>query len=360
MAQATAKPRPAPLERALSARVGLAWALTSLAFLAAALALGIALGPISLPFGATARELLSRLPLVDVRSPLSPQEHAIVWELRLPRVALGALVGAMLALAGATYQAVFRNPLADPYLLGTASGAELGATLAIVYAPATTLLGANVVTLAAFAGAIVAVALVYALGSTVGSGRSPTALILAGVAVASLLTAIETYVQQHESQSLRQVFSWILGRLGTAGWPGVTLVLPYVVLAAGLIVVHRRVLDVLVLGDEEAKSLGVAVGRTRLLLVVAATIGTAAVISVSGTIAFVGIIVPHTIRLLAGASYRVIVPLSAVLGAAFLVLADLVARVAVAPAELPIGVITALVGAPFFLVVLRTSRAVTG
>ena len=341
-----------------AAGVGWRWAVGAVAVLAAAMLLGLALGPVGIPVRATLAEVASRVPYLHVHSPLSATDSAILWQIRLPRVVLGALVGGMLALAGATYQGVFRNPLADPYLLGTASGAELGATLAIAYAPAGTVLGAHVVPLAAFAGATVAVAATYILGSSVGMGRSPMALILAGVAVASLVTAVETYVQQRQSQTLRQVFSWILGRLGTAGWDGVLLVLPYVVVCAAVIVAHRRVLDVMVLGDDEARSLGVAVGRTRLVLIAAATIGTAAVISVSGTIGFVGIIVPHTIRLMRGGSYRVIVPLSMVLGAAFLVLADVVARTAVAPAELPIGVITAFVGAPFFLLVLRRSRAV--
>jgi cobalamin transport system permease protein len=338
--------------------IGWPWLGGCLAVLVGAALLGVALGPVSLPLSSTMEELASRIPLLHVHSPLSASDSAIVWQIRVPRVVLGAIVGGMLALAGATYQAVFRNPLADPYLLGTASGAELGATLAIAYAPAHTILGANVVQVAAFTGATAAVAATYLLGSSVGMGRSPAALILAGVAIASLVTAVETYVQQTQSATLRQVFSWILGRLGTAGWDGVVLVLPYVVVCAGVILAHRRVLDVMVLGDDEAASLGVAVGRTRLVLIAAATIGTAAVISVSGTIGFVGIIVPHTIRLLRGGSYRVIIPLSMILGGALLVLADLLARTVVAPAELPIGVITAVLGAPFFLVVLRRSRTV--
>ncbi len=348
-----AEPRPAH-----AADIGWRWLAGCLAVLAGAVLLGVALGPVSLPLGGTLQDLASHLPLVHVHSPLSATDSAIVWQIRVPRVVLGAIVGGMLALAGATYQAVFRNPLADPYLLGTASGAELGATVAIAYAPAHTFLGANVIQMAAFAGAILAVAATYVLGSSVGMGRSPAALILAGVAIASMVTAIETYVEQTQPTTVRQVFSWILGRLGTAGWNGVELALPYVLVCAGVIFAHRRVLDVMVLGDDEAASLGVAVGRTRLILIAAATIGTAAVISVSGTIGFVGIIVPHTIRLMRGGSYRVIVPLSMILGAALLVLADLSARTVVAPAELPIGVVTAMLGAPFFLFILRRSRTV--
>jgi len=193
----------------------------------------------------------------------------------------------------------------------------------------------------------------YVLG---GVYRTPATLILAGVAVASFLTAIQTVVQQRNADTLREVYSWILGQLATGGWRDVLIVLPYTVIAGALILVRGRVLDVLAVGDEEAASLGVNPKVTRYTLVVAASLATAAAVAVSGLIAFVGIIVPHTIRLLAGASYRVILPLSALFGGAFLAVADLIARTALAPAELPIGVITAFFGAPFFFLVLRTSR----
>ncbi|MGZ4126352.1 MAG: FecCD family ABC transporter permease, partial [Actinomycetota bacterium] len=267
-----------------------------------------------------------------------------------------ALVGGTLAIAGAAYQGTFRNPLADPYLLGAAAGAELGSTLAITLLPGRAVLGVNLVAVAAFAGAGLAVAGAYVLGRSAGGARSVTSLILAGVAIASFLAAIQTYVQQRRSDQIRQVYAWLLGRLQTAGWQGVLLVLPYVAICIVVVLAHRRVLDVLQFGDDEATSLGVRPRRVRFWVVVAATLGTAAVVAVGGAIAFVGIIVPHTVRLLVGRSYRVVVPLSLALGAAFLVLADTVARVVVAPAELPIGVITALIGAPFFVVVLRSTR----
>jgi iron complex transport system permease protein len=185
---------------------------------------------------------------------------------------------------------------------------------------------------------------------------SASTLILAGVAVASFLTAVQTYVQQQNADDIRQVYSWILGRLATAGWSDVTLLLPYAALTAAVLLANRRVLDVLGVGDEEAGSLGLDVSRTRLLIVVAASLGTAAAVSVSGLIGFVGIIVPHAVRLIAGSSYRVILPLAMLFGAAFLAVADLIARTAASPAEIPIGVITAFLGAPFFVVVLRNAR----
>jgi iron complex transport system permease protein len=271
-------------------------------------------------------------------------------------VALGLLVGAMLASAGAAYQGVFRNPLADPYLLGAAAGAGLGATLVIAYGQDVGV-GRDLRPVAAFAGAVLGVAAAYVLGRSVG-GRSSATLVLAGVTVAAFLTALQTYVQQDRSDTVQEVYAWILGQLETSGWRDVAIALPYVLVSSVLLLVHRRLLDVMAVGDEEATSLGVRVARVRLIVVGAATLGTAAAVALSGLIGFVGIIVPHAIRLLAGTSYRIVLPLSLAFGAGFLVFADLLARTVVAPAQLPIGVVTAFFGAPFFAVVLRTSRTV--
>lgn len=325
----------------------------TIAVVAAVILLGVLLGPANLGALAVLGALVDKLPLAAVDHGLTDREVAILWQLRVPRVVLGALVGGTLAVAGAAYQGVFRNPLADPYLLGVAAGAGLGATLAI-----TSGLGGHplVLPLAAFAGAAVGVGATYALGRSVGATRSTSTIVLAGVAVAAFLTAGQTFVQQRNAESLREVYAWILGRLATAGWSEVQLVAPYVAIAVVTIVAHRRMLDVLSVGEAEAGSLGLDTQRVRLVVVIAATLGTAAAVAVSGLIGFVGIVVPHTVRLLFGASYRVIVPLAALAGGAFLVLADIVARSVVAPAELPIGVVTAFVGAPFFTVVLRTSR----
>ena len=316
----------------------LRWALAGVAALVVALLAGLALGPTAIPLG-------------DVLDGgLTPLDEAVLWELRAPRVALGALVGGTLAIAGGAYQAVFRNPLADPYLLGAAAGAGLGATVAIVYA------GAVPLPLAAFAGATAAVGGAYVLGRSVG-GRDTATLILAGVAMAAFLTALQTLLLQSDTDNVRSVYTWLLGRLSAAGWSDVLLAAPYAAISVAAILAHRRVLDVLRVGDDEALALGVPVGRVRLLVVGAATLGTAAAVAVSGLIGFVGIVVPHAVRLLAGTSYRIVLPLSVLFGAAFLVLADLGARTALAPAELPIGVVTACIGAPFFVVVLRTTRA---
>jgi len=179
---------------------------------------------------------------------------------------------------------------------------------------------------------------------------------LAGVAVTSLATALQTFILQRNTDVVRQVYSWILGRLSSATWSDVRLVIPYVILSLGALLIHRRLLDVLRVGDDEAKALGVNVDRVRLIVVLAATLGTAAVVAVSGLIGFVGIIVPHAVRLVAGASYRVVLPVSLVAGAAFLILADIPGRILDNPAETPIGVVTAFLGAPFFLLILRTKQ----
>ena len=327
------------------------WAAAGIVAVLASCAVSSVIGPVHIGVGTVVQSLLG--------GNVDPGQANILWSLRFPRVVLGLLVGGMLAIAGAAYQGVFRNPLADPYLLGAAAGANLGATLAIALAPGTTVVGVNVVPLAAFVGAGAAVAGAYVLGQTVGGLRSNTGLILAGVAIAAFFNSIQMYVQQAQTGSIRQVYSWILGRLVTAGWDGVLLVLPYVVISALIIFLHRRLLDALMVGEDEVTSLGISVRRVRLIVVIAATLGTAAVVAVGGTIAFVGIIIPHTVRLLAGRSYTVVVPLSLLFGGAFLVLADTLARTIVAPAELPIGVITAFLGAPFFIAVMRSSRTGT-
>jgi iron complex transport system permease protein len=325
-----------------------------------ALIAGLAFGSVSLPPAGVAAELLNLVPGVHLHSGLSEREVAILTQLRLPRVVLGLLVGGMLALAGAAYQGVFRNPLADPHLLGVAAGAGLGVTAVIAFRSGS---GAGDgtanlpfgVPVAAFAGALLAVALTWLLGAAGGRDRSPATLILAGVAVSSFLVAAQTYVMQRHVELLREVYSWLLGRLATAGWHDVLVVLPYAVVTGAIVLSQRRELDVLTVGDDEATSLGLHPQRSRYVLIAAASLGTAAAVSVSGLIGFVGIIVPHTMRLLAGPSYRSILPLSVLFGGAFLALADLLARTAGGQAEIPIGVVTAFFGAPFFIVVLRTS-----
>lgn len=328
-------------------------ALVAVVALVGACTAGIVVGPVHISLGDVVGTLLSHVPLLHFHSGVPAVDQAIVWDLRAPRVALACLVGAMLAAGGASYQGVFRNQLADPYLLGVAAGAGLGATLVIVAGDR----ASNLLPVAAFVGGLGAVTLTCLVGASGGATSAGRSIVLAGVAVAALLTAFQTYVQQNHSQQVQQIFSWLLGSLSLASWSQVLMIVPYVALSAGVLLAHHRILDVLRVGEEEATSLGVHVGRTRLVIVAAATLGTAAAVSVSGLIGFVGIIVPHVVRMTTSASYRVVMPLSMVGGAAFLVLADLAARTADAPAEIPIGVVTAIVGAPFLLFVLHSRRS---
>ena len=332
------------------------------ALLLVALATGASIGPAAIPLGQVAQSILAHLPWHPAMH-VPAIDAAIVWQIRLPRVLLGALVGSMLAGGGAAYQGVFRNPLADPYLLGVAAGAGLGATAVIISGGSPALLP-----LAAFGGAVAAVALTYSLGASAGrrgdevsAGPASTAsILLAGIAVAALLTAAQTFLQQSHAQTLQAIYAWILGGLSGATWSQVGLIVPYVAVSAVALLAHRRLLDVLRVGETEAGSLGVNVPRLRLVVVIAATLGAAAAVSVSGLIGFVGIIVPHAVRLTAGPSYRIVLPVSMIGGAAFLVLADIAARTVQPGTEVPIGVITAAVGAPFFLFVLRSRRARRG
>jgi iron complex transport system permease protein len=333
------------------------WLLAGCAAVAAAAVAGLAFGPVRLPPVAVATEVLNLLPTVDLDSGLTDRQAAIVTQIRLPRVVLGLLVGAMLALAGGAYQGTFRNPLAEPYLLGVAAGAGLGVTVVVALRAGTGMSGLPVtVPLAAFAGALGAVTLTYLLGMAGGRDRSPATLILAGVAVSAFLAAGQTYLLQRHIDIIQQVYSWLLGRLAGATWHDVRLLLPYAVVVAVVLLLLRRELDVLSVGDDEAASLGLHPQHTRYLLLAAASLGTAAAVSVSGLIGFVGIIVPHVVRLLFGSSYRTILPLSMLFGGAFLAAADLAARTLDAPREIPIGVVTAFLGAPFFILVLRTTR----
>jgi iron complex transport system permease protein len=292
--------------------------------------------------------------IFGLHTSVSPVDQAIIWDIRLPRIVLAALAGAMLAGSGAAYQGVLRNSLADPYLLGVAAGAGLGATIAIVADRS----GSYLLPAAAFAGGIVAVLLTYVISAA--DRGSSYGVILAGVAVAAMLTAVQTFLQQQHTDEIRQIYNWLLGSFSVATWSQAALVLPYMAVSTVVLLGHRRALDVLRVGADEAGSLGLHPTRTRLVIIGAATLGTAAAVSVSGLIGFVGIVVPHAVRLTTSASYRVMLPVAMIGGAAFLVLADLVARTVESPAEVPIGVVTALVGGPFFLAVLRTRRGRRG
>lgn len=285
----------------------------------------------------------------------------IVWQLRLPRMLVGLVTGAALGISGAALQGIFRNPLADPYLMGAASGALFGATVAMAayralpaafsgLAEAAPL--SYAVPAAAFAGALGAVAAAVALARAAG-GRRTTDLVLAGVVVSSVLTAASTYLMMRDADRVRAVFSWSLGNLAAAGWPQLELALPGAAAGVLALALAGRPLNAVQLGEDVAASLGLPVAALRLGVVAAASLATASVVSQVGIIGFVGLVVPHMVRRLMGSDYRRLLPGSALAGGMLLVLADLGARVAARPAELPVGVVTTLLGGPFFLYLLR-------
>jgi len=295
--------------------------------------------------------LVDHVPLVSTGAH-SATADAIVWDVRVPRVVLAGLVGATLGFAGAAYQGVFRNPLAEPYLVGVSAGAGVGATLIIIsplYVSAGML---SPLPPAAFGGALVAVALAYLLARS--GGRVPvTSLILSGVAVSSIGTSLVTYLMLTYSERTISILSWLLGGFNTASWTKTLIALPYIAVSAALILPFARILNVLQLDEDDARSLGVDVERVKLLVLALASLATAAAVAVSGLIGFVGLVVPHAVRLVFGPDYRRVLPMSAFFGASFLILADTAARSFDGGREIPIGVVTALVGAPFFLYLLR-------
>ena len=291
--------------------------------------------------------------LAHLPSGLDPLDRAVLFQIRLPRIVLGAMVGGLLAVAGAGYQGVFRNPLVDSGMLGASAGAGLGATIAIIYLNG---LGPSAVPVAGFIGSLAGVAVAYVAGVAGGTGTAT--LLLAGLAVSMFLTAVQTYFQQRSASDLQQVYTWLLGSLSGATWQQVLEIVPYSAVSVAAVLLHGRHLDVLSVGDEEARTLGLRPDRTRLIVVAACALAAASAVAVSGLIGFVGIVVPHVVRRLAGVSYRRVLPLSLIGGAGFLVLADTLARTVLSPAELPIGVVTALIGAPAFIWILRTTRSV--
>ncbi|HEY93082.1 MAG TPA: iron chelate uptake ABC transporter family permease subunit [Dehalococcoidia bacterium] len=312
-------------------------------------------GSVQIPFSTIFGTLLSKLPLVDITPVWPSTTETIILDIRLPRVILAGLVGAALAVAGATYQGLFRNPLADPYLIGVAQGASLGAVIGFLLPFNWQGMGFGLIPLLAFVGALLSVAIVYNL-ARVGKALPVTTLILAGVALGALLGSIVSYLIITSGEKMHGILFWLMGSFSLSEWTEVKVVLPYIVVGVVIILLYSRSLNIMQLTEEQAQQLGINVEKVKLILLAAATLITAAAVSFVGTIGFVGIIIPHAVRLVWGADYRFLLPLSILTGAVFLILADLVARTALAPTEIPIGVITAICGAPFFLYLLRRKR----
>ena len=317
--------------------------------------LAAALGTVAVPFGQVARIVLARLPGLRIVPTWTAQTEAIIVSIRLPRVITAMVVGCALALAGTVFQGLLRNPMADPYIIGTSGGAALGATLALLLPLHVVWFGFTLVALVAFAGALAAVLLVYAI-ARVGPRTPITTLLLAGFALSSLLAAAMSFLMLMNNQTLQRVVLWTMGGVSASGWRQLRIVTPLVALGGLGAYLLAGDLNAFLLGEDQAAHLGVNVERRKFALLMLGALLTGAAVSISGLVGFVGLVVPHVARLLFGPDHRLLLPTAGLLGSIFLVLADLAARLVLAPAEIPLGVVTAVIGAPFFIYLLRRSK----
>lgn len=319
----------------------------SAGFLIAALILSLAIGAVFIPPADILRALMGMSTDEIVRT--------ILWDIRLPRTVLIALTGMALGGSGAAYQGLFRNPLADPYLIGIASGAGLGAVVAMTVKWPYSFWGLMAIPLSAFVGALLTVSLVYFL-ARVGQTTPVTTLILAGVAVSSFATSLMSFLMLRSDGELRRAMSWLMGGAIQLGWTSVLAILPYLIVGLGALTVSGHALNLLQFGDEQAQQLGLNVNRSKQMILITSSLATAAAVSFVGIIGFIGLIVPHIMRLWFGGDYRRLIPLSILGGSTALLISDVIARTVLAPQELPVGIVTALAGAPFFLWILRRSK----
>jgi len=313
------------------------------------------IGPAPISPGDVLLMLLRKIPVLGScipRGDWPDSFETIVLQMRLARVCLAVLVGAGLAASGVVLQGLLQNPMGDPYILGISSGAALGATAAMLFGLGASALGIYTIPVFAFLGAAVTAILVYGL-ARVGNRAPMSTLLLAGIAVGSFLSALTSYAMITSGENIHQVIFWLMGGLAGRGWDYVLVLLPYSVVSFTLMYVFARHLNVMLLGEEPAQHLGIDVERLKQIMLGAATLAAASAVAVSGVIGFVGLIIPHAVRLLVGPDHRVLLPASILTGAIFLVAADALARVAAAPEEIPVGVITALCGGPFFIYLLR-------
>lgn len=318
-------------------------------------------GAVHVPFREVYRIIAGQLfSIFDLR-PASELETSsyIIWQVRLPRVLLSALVGASLAISGAILQGVFKNPMAEPYIIGVSFGGAFGATLVILFGTGFGLVTTFSIPLFAFTGALIASFAVYHL-ARVGSRVPVSSLILSGIAISSFLSALISLMMAFKGRDLYTLVFWLMGGFSARNWYHVGMVLPFLVVAFPVVFAFARELNVMLLGDERAKQLGIDVERTKKYLIVASALLAGAAVSVSGLIGFVGLIIPHVVRLIIGPDHRLLIPCVTLSGALFLVFADTLSRVLIPPAEIPVGIITALFGAPFFIYLLRAKRGSLG
>ncbi len=320
-----------------------------------ALLMAASLGTVPIPAGDIAAIAVKRALGLDLGAHWSEAQETIVWQIRLPRVLGAALVGAALAAAGVLFQGLLRNPMADPYLLGTSGGAALAATVALLIPASVGILGFTLVPISAFAGALAAMMLVYQI-ARIGSRTPITTLLLAGFAASSMMASGMSFLMLMNQNALQRVVLWTMGGISANGWDALLVITPLVLVGVVAAYALTTDLNAFLLGEEQAAALGVSVERQKFLVMAVGALLTGTAVAISGLVGFVGLIVPHVIRLVVGPDHRLLLPASVLSGAVFLVFADLVARMALAPSEVPLGIVTALIGAPFFIYLLRRTK----
>jgi iron complex transport system permease protein len=321
--------------------------------------IAISIGTVSVPVSYILEIIASEMTNVPVANHIDPMFTNIVMNIRLPRVILAGLIGASLAVAGAAFQGLLRNPLADPYTLGVSSGASLGAVITLFFHVSLPFIGLFTLPLLSIMFSFITIFLVLFFARKIDRAMKVETIILTGIILSSFLGAFISLMIALTGEEMRQIIGWLLGSVSMRGWDYVAILLPFFIVGSGLLIFSSLELNAMSFGEEQAQHLGVNVQKRKMLILIAGSILTGAAVSVSGTIGFVGLVIPHLIRNVSGPDHKYLLPLSILIGAGFLILADLVSRTIVSPTELPIGVITALIGAPIFALILLKRRGVT-
>lgn len=337
------------------------WGGAGFVLLLLSIVVSLSLGSAKLPLSHVWGILINQVPIVGswIDSNWAESTEQIILKVRLPRVFLAILVGACLSLAGAGFQGVLRNPLADPYTLGVASGSAVGAAFLILFGFHTILFGIWTIPLVAFVTGLISLLVVLRLANIHGKYRLET-IILSGVVVSAFLGSLVSFMVSMSDQVVNEIVFWLMGSLALRGWSFTFILMPYLALGLVVLLSYGRTLNIFALGERQAAHLGVNIERTRLVVLVISTLITAAAVSVVGTIGFVGLVVPHLVRLLVGPDYRLLLPLTAIFGAIYVLWADTIARTLLSPTEIPLGVVTAFLGAPFFAYLLRKNKQMSG
>ncbi|MCA0986818.1 FecCD family ABC transporter permease [Guptibacillus algicola] len=330
--------------------------LIAIGLLIGAMLLGISIGTVSVPIPTILQLIWTEVLHLPSRTETDPMFTTIVMDIRLPRVILSALVGASLAVAGAAFQGLLRNPLADPYVLGVSSGASVGAVLVLFFNLSLPVVGMFTLPVMSITASIITIFLVLFFARQIERSMRVETIILTGIVFSSFLGSLLSLMIALTGEELRQIIGWLLGSVSMRGWEYIAIILPFFVIGTAILLFSSKELNAMSFGEERAQHIGVNVARRKLWILLGGSILTGGAVAVSGTIGFVGLVIPHLTRLLWGPDHRHLLPLSILLGAAFLIVTDLISRIIISPTELPIGVITSLIGAPVFAIILIRRR----